>query len=111
MGEIDLIVNIHLNGHLIDGVFRNCLKKGSYEEMRDQAILVSLNKYVYKINAEIIQKLPGEYKIYQRYDSVKNQPEEALQVTIQMAHFTTDFTTNYSQFHRHSSFVTSRVKA
>lgn len=71
-------IDIFSNDHLIDEAFGNCLKKASYEEMGDWSVHALLNKNVSKISAEIIKKLPGEYKIYQNYDSVKGQTEGAV---------------------------------
>ena len=49
--------------------------------MTERAILAPLNKDVNKINAEIIEKLPGEYRVNKSYDSVKDQPEGGLEFT------------------------------
>ena len=40
-----------------------------------------MNKDLNEIYNKIIKKLPGEYKVYKSYDSVKDEPEEALQFT------------------------------
>lgn len=55
--EIELHVDMLSNGHLIDDIFGNYLKEGSYEEMRDRTILAPLNKDISKINDEIIERL------------------------------------------------------
>lgn len=81
MDEVELPEDILSNGNLIDEVFGDCLANNRYEDMKDRAILAPLNKDVNKINDEIIKKLPGEYKVYKSYDSVKDQPEGALQFT------------------------------
>lgn len=81
MDEIELTNYILSNGNLIDEVFGNCLTNENYEGMKSRAILAPLNKDVSKINAEIIEQLPGDYKVYKSYDSLKDQPEAALQFT------------------------------
>jgi len=55
--------------------------------MKDRAILVPLNKIVKKINDDIVAKLPREYKINYSHDSMKDQPEGAVE-------FTTEFLNN-----------------
>lgn len=47
--------------------------------MKDKAIIAPLNKDITKINADITEKLPGDIKIYHSYNSVKDEPEGALQ--------------------------------
>ena len=47
------------------------------------AILAPLNKDVSKINSDIIERIPGNVKSYQSFDSVKDQVEGALQFTPQ----------------------------
>lgn len=79
MGEIELPEDILSNGNLVDEVFGNCLVNENYEEMKDRAIFAPLNKDVSKINAEIIEHLAGDYKVYKSYDLVKDQPEGGLQ--------------------------------
>lgn len=64
MDEIGLPVDILSNGHVIDDIFGNYLKEGSYEGMRDRNTLAPLSKDVSKINVEIIDTLLGECKIY-----------------------------------------------
>ena len=81
MDEIELPVDILSNGNLIDEVFGNCITNNRFQDMKDRAIIAPLNRDVTKINAEIIEKLPGDIKIYHSYDSVKDQPEGALQFT------------------------------
>lgn len=81
MDEVELPEDIMSNGNLIDEVFGDCLANNRYEDMKDRAILAPLNKDINKINDEIIKKLPGEYKVYKSYDSVKDEPEGALQFT------------------------------
>lgn len=49
--------------------------------MKYRAILAPLNKDVEKINDDIVAKLPGEYKIYSSHDSMKDQPEGAVEFT------------------------------
>lgn len=81
LDEIEILEDILSNGDLISEVYGNCLSSNRYEDMKDRAILAPLNKDVTKINAEIIEKLPGENKIYKSYDSVKDKPENDLQFT------------------------------
>ena len=49
--------------------------------MKDRAILAPLNKDVRKINYNIIERIQGNVKSYQSFDSVKDQVEGALQFT------------------------------
>lgn len=79
--EIELPIDILASSNLIDEVFENCIVTGNYEGMKDRAILAPLNKDVDRINNDIISKLPGEYKIYHSYDSVKDQAAGALEFT------------------------------
>lgn len=81
MKEIELPQNIIPSNNLIDEVFGNCLANGNYEGMKDRVILASLNKDIAKINDDIVAKLPGEYKTYYSYDSIKDQPEGAVEFT------------------------------
>lgn len=81
MGEVELPVDILSSGNLIDEVFGNCIANNRFQFMKDRAIIAPLNKDVTKINADIIEKLPGDIKIYHSYDSVKDEPEGALQFT------------------------------
>lgn len=37
-------------------------------DMKERAVLASLNKEVNQIDADIIEKLPGKYKVYKSYD-------------------------------------------
>ena len=52
--------------------------------MKDHAILAPLNKDISAINDKIIDKLPREPRIYKSYDSVKDEPERALQFTTEL---------------------------
>lgn len=46
-------------------------------------ILASLNKHVNTISAEIIEQLPGDYKLSYSYDAFKDQPERVLKFTLE----------------------------
>ena len=64
MDEVELPEDILSSGNIIDEIFDDCLANSRYEDMKDRAILVALNKDVNKIDEEIIiKRLPGEYKI------------------------------------------------
>ena len=71
-GEIEIANENLSKSNLIDEVFGNNLIEGSYDKMVECAILAPKNKYVAEINAEVIHKLPGDYKVYHSYDSVKD---------------------------------------
>lgn len=73
--------NIISSNNLIDEVFGSCLVNGNYEGMKYRAILATLNKDVQKINDDIVAKLPGECKIHFSHDSMKDQPEGAVEFT------------------------------
>lgn len=73
MGEIELPNSILSKGKIIEEVFGDCLESGNYEKMKDRAILAPLNKDVSKINSDIIERIPGNVKSYQSFDSVKDQ--------------------------------------
>lgn len=81
MEEIELPQNFISSNNLIDEVFGNCLANENYDGMKDRAILAPLNKDVEKINDDIVAKLPGEYKTYYSHDSMKDQPEGAVEFT------------------------------
>ena len=49
--------------------------------MKDRVILASINKEVSKINAKIVDRLPGEYKSYKSYDSVKDKEKGGIEFT------------------------------
>ena len=72
MGEIELPNSILSKGKIIEEVFGDCLESGNYEKMKDRAILAPLNKDVSKINSDIIERIPGDVKSYQSFDSVKD---------------------------------------
>lgn len=64
--------------------------------MRDQAIVTPLNKDVSKISAKFIEQQLRDYKPYQNYNSVKNQPGGVAQFTQEFLNFA-DFSPHMSQ--------------
>lgn len=64
LDEIEILEDIRFNSDLISEVYRNCLSSNRHEDMEDRAILASLNKYITKISAKIIDKLRGKNTIY-----------------------------------------------
>ena len=67
--------------------------------------LAPLNKDVNKINAEIIEKLPREYKVYKSYDSVKDQPEGGIEFTSEFRRngwSTTTWTETYKKYNNNA---------
>ena len=81
LNEIELPEDIISSGNLIEEVFGECLSKQSFDLMKDRVILASINKEVSKINAKIVDRLPGEYKSYKRYDSVKDEEKGGIEFT------------------------------
>ncbi|XP_055871668.1 uncharacterized protein LOC129923663 [Biomphalaria glabrata] len=81
MGEIALPQDVISKTNIIDEVYGDCLADKSYENMKDRAILAPLNKDVNLINCELIDRLPGEEKVYFSFDSIKDMSEGTLQFT------------------------------
>ena len=71
--EIELPEDIISSGNLIEEVFGECLSKQSFDLMKDRAIRASINKTVSKINAKIVDRVPGEHKSNKSYNSVKDK--------------------------------------
>lgn len=56
---------------IVDKIYdRLCEKPSDIEYIRERAILTPLNEYVETVNNEVLQRLPGEVKIYRSYDSI-----------------------------------------
>ena len=51
--------------------------------MKDRVILSSINKEVGKINAKIVDRLPGKYKPHKSYDSVKDKEKGETEFTLE----------------------------
>uniref|UniRef100_A0A2C9KZE4 ATP-dependent DNA helicase n=1 Tax=Biomphalaria glabrata TaxID=6526 RepID=A0A2C9KZE4_BIOGL len=75
MGAIALPQDVISKTNIIDEVYGDCLADQNYEKMKDRAILAPLNKDVYMINCELIDRLPGEEKVYFSFDSIKDMSE------------------------------------
>uniref|UniRef100_A0A2C9LRQ8 ATP-dependent DNA helicase n=1 Tax=Biomphalaria glabrata TaxID=6526 RepID=A0A2C9LRQ8_BIOGL len=71
MGEIALPQDVISKTNIIDKVYGDCFDDKSYENLKDRAILAPLNKDVNLINCELIDRLPGEEKVYFSFDSKK----------------------------------------
>ena len=56
---------------IVDEIYERLGEKPSdIEYIRDRAILTPLNEYVETVNNEVLQKLPGELKVYRIYDNI-----------------------------------------
>ncbi|KAK1402479.1 hypothetical protein POM88_002084 [Heracleum sosnowskyi] len=56
---------------IVDEIYRDLNKNhGSLEYLRDRAILTPLNEYVDKINREVLDRLPGESRVYKSSDTI-----------------------------------------
>jgi hypothetical protein len=65
---------------LVEEVFGACLSSEDFEGMEKRAILCPFNAEAATHNARIIARLPGEYKLYHSFDSVKDEVEEGMHV-------------------------------
>ena len=71
--EIELPNDLFFNNNLIDEAFGNCLTNRNYDGRKQHFILELLNKEVSIMNAEVIDRLKGDYKFYRSYFHVEDK--------------------------------------